>query len=254
MARREKTEGDHGERFAVRESATRGTHDRVFEALQARVETGWVLDVPCGSGAFLRRLDGGRLRAVGGDLAAHEALKGRPAVVMDMDAPLPFAASSISAVVSIDGIEHIRRPFDFVAECRRVLAPGGVLLLSTPNISSARSRWRWMLTGFHNKAKCPLDEERPALRHHINLLSFPALRYMLHSQGFRIEAVETNRVKAASWLYAPWRPVQWLASRRVFAREGKDGRHRRMCAEVLRQMLSKPVFYGETLILVARAK
>ncbi len=237
----------------ARESAAKGTHAAVLRALQAHVPAGRVLDIPCGSGAFLRRIEAAGYDAVGGDIAPHAALHGHVAVVCDMARPLPLADASLDAVVSIDGIEHIRRPFDFVGECRRVLRPGGVLVLSTPNISSARSRWRHLLTGFHNKGKSPLDEEYPAPRHHITLLSFPALRYMLHTQGFRIEGVTANRAKPAAWLYAPWWPVQRLAMHRTFTREAKDERHRRVSADVARQMASTAVFFGETLVLVARA-
>jgi 2-polyprenyl-3-methyl-5-hydroxy-6-metoxy-1,4-benzoquinol methylase len=45
------------------------------------------------------------------------------------------------AVVSIDGIEHIERPFDFIRECRRMIRKDGVLIISTPNLTALRSRW-----------------------------------------------------------------------------------------------------------------
>ncbi len=83
----------------------------------------------------------------------------------------------------IDGIEHLRRPFDFIAEVRRVLRIGGEVILSTPNISSLRSRLRWLLTGHHHKCPAPLDERNPNPLHHINMISFPELRYLLHSNG-----------------------------------------------------------------------
>ena len=40
----------------------------------------------------------------------------------------------------------------------RVLRPGGLFVLSTPNVSSLRSRFRFLLTGGHNRFKLPLDE------------------------------------------------------------------------------------------------
>ena len=92
---------------------------------------------------------------------------------------------------------YIERPFDFVAECRRVVRDDGWLVISTPNISSLRSRWRWLLTGFHNKCKTPLDETRPDPLHHINMLSFPKLRYLLHRNGFSIAEMRRGRSMAA---------------------------------------------------------
>jgi SAM-dependent methyltransferase len=48
-------------------------------------------------------------------------------------AALPLAAESIDTLVCLQVIEHLWDQRQFVAECRRVLRPGGVLLLSTPN-------------------------------------------------------------------------------------------------------------------------
>jgi SAM-dependent methyltransferase len=46
---------------------------------------------------------------------------------------LPFAEKSFDAVVSLQVIEHLPRPREFVSEIARVLRPGGRLILSTPN-------------------------------------------------------------------------------------------------------------------------
>ncbi len=48
-------------------------------------------------------------------------------------AELPLADSSVDVVVNLQVIEHLWDQSQFVAECRRVLRPGGMLLMSTPN-------------------------------------------------------------------------------------------------------------------------
>lgn len=48
-------------------------------------------------------------------------------------AALPVAGNSIDTVVSLQVIEHVWDHPQFIAECARVLRPGGLLVLSTPN-------------------------------------------------------------------------------------------------------------------------
>ena len=124
-------------------------------------------------------------------------------------------------------------------------------MISTPNICSLRSRARWLATGFHNKGKIPLDESNPSPVHHINLISFSELRYLLHTNGFQITEVATNRIKAANWLYAGLLPLAHVMTRWVFRKESDSKQEKRICGEVLRQMLSVPVLFGETLIVKA---
>jgi SAM-dependent methyltransferase len=48
-------------------------------------------------------------------------------------ARLPFAAGSVAAVASFQVIEHLWTPWEFLAECARVLRPDGPLVITTPN-------------------------------------------------------------------------------------------------------------------------
>jgi hypothetical protein len=133
-----------------------------------------------------------------------------------------------------------------------VVRVGGVCIVSTPNISALRSRWRWLLTGFHNKQKVPLNERDPTPWHHVGLLGFPQLRYLLHRHGFRITAIATNRIKPVSWLYLPLWPVSALVTRAALRRWERDPDQRRRNAEIRRQMFSPAVLFGETLIVKAQ--
>src|SRR5579863_6555465 len=46
---------------------------------------------------------------------------------------IPLAAESVDAVVSFETIEHFYEQEEFIAEIRRVLRPGGLLVISSPN-------------------------------------------------------------------------------------------------------------------------
>lgn len=246
--------GMDGQGAAIsRESAPKYAHDAIFRVLcESAAPAARVLDIPTGSGAFTKRLRAAGYEVAASDIVSHPALPPDLFHQADMNEPLPFADASFDAVVSIEGIEHIQRPFDFIRECRRVLRPGGVLVLSTPNVSALRSRWRWFLTGFHNKCKYPLDETHPQPRHHINMRAYPELRYMLHTSGFRIAAVRTNRAKPVNALYLPCVPLAWAATRLAMRRAARTPEHRRVVRETVAHLFSGAVLFGETLILLAR--
>jgi SAM-dependent methyltransferase len=45
----------------------------------------------------------------------------------------PLAGGSVDVITAFQVIEHLWSPSEFLAECARVLVPGGVLAISTPN-------------------------------------------------------------------------------------------------------------------------
>ncbi len=172
----------------------------------------------------------------------------------DMTKELPFPSNSCDLVVSIDGIEHISKQFDFINEANRILKDKGKIIISTPNISSLRSRWKWLTTGHHYKCNSPLNENNPTPLHHIGMISLPEIRYLLHTNGFRIEKIATNRIKPISWAYIFLIPLSYLFTFLVYHKTGKKEGTSVINKEVLKTMFSKDVLFGETLIVVARKK
>jgi ubiquinone/menaquinone biosynthesis C-methylase UbiE len=232
-------------------NTSQNTHEKVFSLVSSDADM-CVVDIPCGSGAFIQRLkDSGYRNVLGVDICDDLSIEHDEFLVGDMTAQLPLEDSSVDTLVCIDGIEHINRQQDFIAEAFRVLRSGGELIVSTPNISALRSRWKWLLTGHHNKCNSPLDESRPSPMHHIGLLSLPEIRYLLHSTGFRITTVCTNRIKPVAWTYLPLVPLVYLATSLVYRKYGKKESTDQICNEVKRQMFSKATLFGETMIVRA---
>jgi SAM-dependent methyltransferase len=64
----------------------------------------------------------------------------RGADVITPNAPLPYASQTFDAVVSMDVVEHILDPLPWLREVLRVLKPGGLLFLTTPNYGSRSLR------------------------------------------------------------------------------------------------------------------
>ena len=103
-----------------------------------------VLDLGCATG------DLGRFKPVGAEVhgleispaLAREAAVHEQVGVWDLDAPapLPYASDYFDAVVAKDILEHLQRPWQTLAEIRRVLKPGGVVLAS---VICYRARRTW---------------------------------------------------------------------------------------------------------------
>jgi SAM-dependent methyltransferase len=100
-----------------------------------------VLEVACGAGLGLGYLSRRAERVVGLDIdptnleRARATYKGRPRVeIVEGDAErLPFPDASFDAVILFEAIYYLPSPERFVAEARRVLRPGGELMICTAN-------------------------------------------------------------------------------------------------------------------------
>jgi SAM-dependent methyltransferase len=91
-------------------------------------------------------LRGGRY--LGADLADNTEAD----VFIDERGKLPLADGSVDVVISSSVLEHVLDVRDYLSECRRVLRPDGVLLLSThgmwiyhPHPTDVRRWTRWGL-------------------------------------------------------------------------------------------------------------
>lgn len=236
---------------SIPENTSRNTHNVVAELLMEDADGHVILDVPCGEGAFSKRMLDRGADVFSADCENIIRIPHAQFSLVDMNGRLPYSDAMFDAVVCIDGIEHIERPFDFIKECQRIIRKGGMLIISTPNLTALRSRWRYLLTGFHQGEKSPLDESNYTPLHHLSLVSFPELRYRLHANGFRVATVSTNRVKLISWLYAGLAPLAYLVTLLALKKEEKRAHVREQNKEIMKQMFTVPVLFGETLIVKA---
>ena len=97
-----------------------------------------VLEVGCGEGYGTALLGTAARDVLGVDydaLTVAHAAATYPTVrfVRGNLAALPVASAAIDAVASLQVIEHVWNHAEFLGECRRVLRPGGLLLVTTPN-------------------------------------------------------------------------------------------------------------------------
>ncbi|MEG1610987.1 MAG: class I SAM-dependent methyltransferase [Alistipes sp.] len=77
--------------------------------------------------------------------------------------PLNFASESFDFVITFQVIEHIVHDVEFVREIRRVLRPGGRLIVTTPNAPMSLTRNPWHVREYtadqlYNLLKCEFEQ------------------------------------------------------------------------------------------------
>jgi SAM-dependent methyltransferase len=106
---------------------------------------GWCIDLGAGTAPFA-----GALRAAGFRCLAVDILCDDCTDVAADAAALPFATGSAALVSAFQVLAHLPDPARALAEARRVLRPGGYLLISYPFLcpqGRSRDLWRWTLAG-----------------------------------------------------------------------------------------------------------
>lgn len=151
---------------------------------------GRLLDVGCGVGMHLTLASEFGFEAAGcersPDLAAYAAAQGSHIFCGDfLDFPARIDDATWDAIIMSEVIEHFPSPRIAVRKAHKLLRDGGVLYLTTPDVSSwlARlQRERWV--HIH-----PAD--------HIYLFSPVTIRILLESECFGVESIQRANFKAA---------------------------------------------------------
>jgi SAM-dependent methyltransferase len=116
-------------------------------------KAGRLLDVGCGTGAFLS-VAREAYRCCGVDVSAEAiavvlSIPGVEAHVGDLRV-LGLAADQFDVVTLFDVIEHVPEPAELLLEAQRLVAPGGIIVLTTGDNESLASRlsgrWWHLLT------------------------------------------------------------------------------------------------------------
>jgi 2-polyprenyl-3-methyl-5-hydroxy-6-metoxy-1,4-benzoquinol methylase len=160
--------------------AGEGTSHTVIMRLLQDVPPGRVLDLGC-SGAKLSELMRGRgHRVTGVDSVEIAGVRGRldEFVLGDLEDGIPAAAGSgYDVVVAADVIEHVRNPGRLLRQMSEVLAPDGIVLISTPNFAHWYSRGRTAIGTFDYDRRGILDQT------HLRFFTRKSLKRLFRSSG-----------------------------------------------------------------------
>jgi SAM-dependent methyltransferase len=177
-------------------------HKKVIENLETE-KKGKLLDLGTGSGDLAKQAKDKGFEVVAFDLNVEpfcfkqeiKLCKG------DLNQGLPFRERSFNHVVMIEVIEHLENPFFVLREINRILKPGGILILSTPNILNLKSRFRFLFEGTYDYYREPPLElfYSPKDKHfdiHLFGYKYPELEYILFKTNFKIENISSSVFEA----------------------------------------------------------
>jgi SAM-dependent methyltransferase len=164
-----------------RARASGGTSSDVLYRLAAAVirerhpRGGTLLDVGCGNGGLWDFVRGHVEHYVGVDAVRYDDFPDPCAFHRaDLDNEgVPLPDESADVVVAIEIIEHLENPRAFFRELTRLVKPGGLVVLSTPNQLSLLSKLTFLIRGQFNAF-----QEGPGLypAHRTALLEIDLLR------------------------------------------------------------------------------
>lgn len=233
----EKTRAKADIEAEIRPISHRSTNDKVFQLVRPLIRPGVrIADIGAGEGFFSQLL--------GQYAESHLAIE--PSTIISAcdifpeyfrygaiecrtipsSGRLPYENESIDVACSLEVIEHVEDQFEFTRELFRILRPGGIALLSTPNILNVNSRWRCLHSGFPVLFDPLLLSTSDPVHTsgHINPVSYYYLAYQLSRAGFSSTSVEYDRFKTSARLLLGFcGPLIWVGNqlfrRRLRARK-----------------------------------
>jgi SAM-dependent methyltransferase len=187
---------------------------RYFRALKP---SGKLLDVGCGLGFFLKRMQN-IYDSYGVDVSEYSveetrkvALKARVHIASATE--LPFHDDYFDIITAFDIVEHLENPEVFFREASRLLKKDGMLLISTPNPASLGAR----IKNKTENAKDPNLPSKPSYvwigcvdKTHITILTPEEWSGIVRRNGFDIVRQGTDFLWDVPYTkYVPY-SIQWL--------------------------------------------
>lgn len=161
------------------------THRFVVDWLAGHHDSGTlVLDIAAGEGALSKQLlDRGF--AVACTSWNDKCRVDAPQYRVDLDNP--FAPDDVggrryAAICAVEIAEHVENPSAFLRSCAGALAPGGTLMISTPNVESIAARVQWLIHG-HPRI---FSEDEVRANRHISMLWRQGFEVLIEHAGLKI--------------------------------------------------------------------
>jgi SAM-dependent methyltransferase len=251
----------------IRPISHRSTNDRVLELVRPLLRPGvHVADIGAGEGFFSQllgqyvqaqlQLEPSAIVSACDIFPEYFRYRAITCQRISPDGRLPYDDASIDIACSLEVVEHVEDQFAFARELFRILKPGGVAILSTPNVLNLNSRWRYLHSGFAVLFDPLLLSSADPVHTsgHINPVSYYYLAYQLARAGFSATSVDYDRFKtSARFLLIPCGIIIWIGNRlfrrRLNARKPDVASEN---AAILHDMWSIEMLTSRSIIAISR--
>lgn len=235
--------------------------ERVFELLRTE-KRGKFLDIGTGKGDLPNMLAREGFQSYACDVLGKYFAFPRTVNFKEIDfnkEALPYDDDYFDYVSCLELIEHLENPQSIIRKAYRVLKPGGVFILTTPNILNIKSRMRFLFEGAWEYFREPLLEQAQSVGGdaaaylHICPLRMHELEYFLKNNGFEIEKVATTSYYPGLKLWTfPLKIIIYLQLLSKCKRARKKGNI--SYDRIAKILLSDELLYGRHLVVISRKK
>jgi 2-polyprenyl-3-methyl-5-hydroxy-6-metoxy-1,4-benzoquinol methylase len=192
---------------------------RFWKDLEKYRQTGKLLDVGCSYGFFLEEAQRQSWRVMGVEPAPDQGAWARQhlglQVVEDLEGR-ELEPHSFDVLTLWDVIEHIEEPHNFLQRCHKLLRPGGLLLLKTPNAEGLLKKNPWWLRPYLALYRQLVYPANPA--QHLYHFTPQVTRRILRETGFSVVRTDVSQgwserpiTGRNMWVTAARYPLMWLA-------------------------------------------
>lgn len=167
-----------------------GIEERIVKLLPKNTLKLKVLDAAAGQGYFSKKLSelGYDVYPIDKD-PINFKVDELNCIRSDLNDSLPYDDAFFDIVLSVETIEHLENTYLFINEIYRVLKPGGLLIITTPNVTNIFSRIKFLINGrFWMFGKHIFESG-----YHISPITWWMLEGMLRKANFEIKAMTTSK-------------------------------------------------------------
>ena len=198
--------------------------DATLEAAVAAIKShypdisGRHLDIGSGTGNLIRRIrQEYNVESLACDYtdAFMELDEVKVDIVNLNDGKLPYPDQTLDLVTFTEVAEHLENYRAVLREIYRILKPGGIVVITTPNVLNMKSRMRFLSAGFWSMFG-PLHVGETSIESaggHITPIPYPFLAHALMTAGFNMPDFTTDKMQFPSlcWFILLYIPIRIIA-------------------------------------------